>query len=103
MTSTAMSDSLAQLSRLLRLCLRLQGGERVFEGSGDGIGVQGRLQELLQSLYEREPWLSQDVIQAEWAMDRETELARLEKENEELRRLLDLRQTGSKPNQGQRE
>ncbi|ESK89219.1 hypothetical protein Moror_5167 [Moniliophthora roreri MCA 2997] len=78
-TSTAISESLARISRLLRQCLRAQGGEDTPE--------EGQVTE---SLYEREPWLSRDATQAEWAMEREIELARLEKENEELRRMLGM-------------
>ncbi|KAL0581035.1 hypothetical protein V5O48_001029 [Marasmius crinis-equi] len=91
-TSTAISDSLARVSRLLRQLLRTQGGENVFEeGSSREKGtVEEELEEVTQSVYEREPWLSRDATQAEWALEREIELARLEKENEELRRMLAL-------------
>ncbi|KAF8827709.1 hypothetical protein HHX47_DHR4000430 [Lentinula edodes] len=39
-------------------------------------------------LLEREPWQSTDATHAEWALEREIELARLERENEELRNLI---------------
>jgi hypothetical protein len=39
-------------------------------------------------LLEREPWQSLNAAQAEWALEREIELARLERENEELRALI---------------
>ncbi|KAG7088561.1 hypothetical protein E1B28_012542 [Marasmius oreades] len=89
-TSTAISDSLARISRLLRRCLRAQGGECVFEAAESGAADE-ELEEVTRSIYEREPWLSQDATQAERALEREIELARLEKENEELRRMLGLR------------
>ncbi|KAF9267541.1 hypothetical protein L218DRAFT_894979 [Marasmius fiardii PR-910] len=84
-TNTAISDSLAQISRLLRQCLRAQGGESIFE-----TGDDQELEEVAQSIYEREPWSSRDATQAERALEREIELARLGKENEELRRMLGL-------------
>ena len=91
-TSTAISDSLARISRLLRQCLRVQGGEPASEESGsrEKGSVEEELEQVTQSLYEREPWLSRDATQAEWALEREIELSRLEKENEELRRMLAL-------------
>ncbi|EEB91349.1 hypothetical protein MPER_10300, partial [Moniliophthora perniciosa FA553] len=95
--STAISESLARISRLLRQCLRAQGGEDTSEeGRQDGPNtddkgsVEDKIEQVTQSLYEREPWLSRDATLAEWAMDREIELARLEKENEELRRMLGM-------------
>ncbi|KAK1230704.1 hypothetical protein PQX77_006201 [Marasmius sp. AFHP31] len=90
--STAISDSLARISRLLRQCLRVQGGEHVLEehSSREKGSVEEELEQVTQSLYEREPWLSRDATQAEWALEREIELARLEKENEELRRMIGL-------------
>jgi hypothetical protein len=67
-TSTAVSRSLARLSHSLRQLMRSLGGEdRDGEPSGEG----------------EEP-------DAEWALNRECELARLEKENENLRRMLGL-------------
>ncbi|KAK7056684.1 hypothetical protein VNI00_002401 [Paramarasmius palmivorus] len=101
--STAISESLERISRLLRQCLRAQGGEDAPEerdsgprhrqdgtNTDDKSSVEEEIEEVTQSLYEREPWLSRDATQAEWAMEREIELARLEKENEELRRMLGM-------------
>jgi hypothetical protein len=69
------SVGLAKISELLRLALRANGGETsvpsTFTRGEDGIFQE----------------MSADVV----ALERECELVRLEKENEELRALLDLR------------
>jgi len=103
--STAISESLSKMSHLLRQCLRGQGGEelrefnggrrkkRKVEGSaeqGEAEGILDELEELEEFVHEREPWTTSDATQTEWALEREIELARLEKENEELRRMLGL-------------
>ncbi|KAF8895432.1 hypothetical protein BD779DRAFT_1499496, partial [Infundibulicybe gibba] len=76
-SSTAVSESLARISHLLRQFLRAQGGE-------DANSPTTRLNDD----EDREPWTSTSA--AEYALEREIELARLEKENEELRRMMGL-------------
>ncbi|KAK7469095.1 hypothetical protein VKT23_003586 [Stygiomarasmius scandens] len=106
--STAISESLSKMSHLLRQCLRGQGGEELREFNGgrrkkrkvEGSAEQGEaedeesileeLEELEEFVHEREPWTTSEATQSEWALEREIELARLEKENEELRRMLGL-------------
>ncbi|KAF8630847.1 hypothetical protein AX17_005206 [Amanita inopinata Kibby_2008] len=78
--STATVESLTRIARLLRQLLRIQGGENVSE-MGDGE-EEGEEEE------EWEPWKSVGQAYADDALEREIELARLEKENEELRRML---------------
>jgi hypothetical protein len=73
-TSSALSASLARLSHVLRQFLRSLGGE-------------GQEQER-SSDEDREQW--RDTVEAQHALERECELARLEKENEELRLMLDM-------------
>lgn len=73
-SSTAVSESLARISHFLRQFLRALGGEdpeqqRSDKGDGDN-------------------W--DDTSASQRALERECELARLEIENEELRRMLDL-------------
>ena len=76
-TSTAISHSLARLSYLLRQVLRSQNGEDTespVSGADDNEN--------------REPWTVSAA--SDYALERDIELARLEKENEELRRLVGL-------------
>ena len=72
-SSTAVSESLGRISNLLRQFLRTLGGEDIHGGDEDE---------------DRDPWDS--VSAAEYALEREIELARLEKENEELQRMMGL-------------
>ena len=72
-SSAALSGSLARLSHILRQFLRSLGGEGV---------------EQLADHDDREPWTMSAA--AQHALERECELARLEKENEELRLMLDM-------------
>jgi len=76
-SSTMVSESLARISHLLRQFLRSQGGE-------DAELPSSRVDEN----EDREPWTA--VSAAEYALERDIELARLEKENEELRRMMGL-------------
>jgi len=76
-TSTAISLSLARLSYLLRQVLRSQNGE-------DTESPVTRTDDDEN----REPWIVSAV--SDYALERDIELARLEKENEELRRLMGL-------------
>ncbi|TFY58910.1 hypothetical protein EVG20_g7979 [Dentipellis fragilis] len=73
--STAFSSSLSRLSNHLRLTMRSLNGEDVTE-----------LPPSAAEDYEADEWDA--VAAADWALERECELARLEKENEVLRRLL---------------
>ncbi|KAF8908949.1 hypothetical protein CPB84DRAFT_1864427 [Gymnopilus junonius] len=75
--STAISNSLVRLSHLLRHVLRTQNGE-----ASEASPTQSESEE------EREPWAT--VAAPDHALERDIELARLEKENEELRRLVGL-------------
>lgn len=79
-TSTALSESFARLSHLLRLILRSQAGEDVEPPTEP--------RNLDDDEEDREPWATIDP--SDYSMEREIELARLEKENEELRRMIGL-------------
>ncbi|KAH9480510.1 hypothetical protein JR316_0007110 [Psilocybe cubensis] len=76
-SSTAISNSLVRLSHLLRQVLRSQNGE-------DADSPVTRTDDV----EDREPWTA--AAASEYALERDIELARLEKENEELRRLMGL-------------
>ncbi|PPQ89646.1 hypothetical protein CVT25_013833 [Psilocybe cyanescens] len=76
-SSTAISNSLVRLSYLLRQVLRSQNGE-------DAESPVTRTDDV----EDREPWTA--AAASEYALERDVELARLEKENEELRRLMGL-------------
>lgn len=73
--STAVSNSLVRLSYFLRQVLRSQNGE-------DTELPMTRTDDE----EDREPWTA--AAASDYALDRDIELARLEKENEELRRLM---------------
>jgi hypothetical protein len=113
--SAAVSQGVARLSRLLRTALRAQMGEdrayvpaalrgrgEVAGGIGMGQGVEGPMHvgeghgETGQAGGDfdegevDEEWVEAAV--SEWALERECELARVEKENEELRRLIGMRE-----------
>ncbi|TFK40628.1 hypothetical protein BDQ12DRAFT_679779 [Crucibulum laeve] len=75
--TTAISSSLARLSHVLRQLLRSEGGE-------DAEAPTTRVDDD----EDREPWTA--AAAADYALEREIELARLEKENEELRRMMGL-------------
>jgi hypothetical protein len=68
-TNMELSFSLSRLGQNLRKTMRALNGEELPEGSGD----EGDLAA---------------VAAADWALERESELARLERENLELRRML---------------
>ncbi|KAH7873163.1 uncharacterized protein C8R40DRAFT_1050515 [Lentinula edodes] len=85
--STRISESISRLSELLRNCLREVGGERTRLSTYDDHENDSETEED-PDLLEREPWQSTDATHAEWALEREIELARLERENEELRNLI---------------
>ncbi|KAF8158307.1 hypothetical protein B0H34DRAFT_708248 [Crassisporium funariophilum] len=75
--STAISNSLVRLSHLLRQVLRSQNGE-------DTESPVTRTDDE----EDREPWTA--AAASDHALERDIELARLEKENDELRRLMGL-------------
>lgn len=74
---SAISVAIVRLSYLLRRLLRAQGGEDVDPPPSPA-----------DEAAEREPWTAAQA--AHHALEREIELARLEKENEELRRMLGM-------------
>jgi len=76
-TSTAVSESLARISHFLRQFLRTLGGEDVSPQQQTGDDERGG-----------DAWT--DAAAAHLALERECELARLERENEELRRMVDV-------------
>jgi hypothetical protein len=89
-------ESLGRISHVLRQLLRAQGGEPP-EPSPPTSPEVDPLQpphvedrEPWTTLAAREPWTAPAVTGADHAMEREIELARLEKENEELRRMLGI-------------
>lgn len=77
------------MSTALRCALRSLSGEPVIESlvTKEGGSVQTNAD---LEAFEREPWSNPDNAEAEHALEREIELARLERENEELRRLAGL-------------
>lgn len=77
MATTAQSESLARLSRLVRQFMRIIGGE---DTDCPPSGENGK------RIEDFEPYTVPSS--AELALERECELARLELENEELRRML---------------
>nr|GAT50584.1 predicted protein [Mycena chlorophos] len=95
-TSTTVYGSLNRIAHVLRQLIRSQGGEppesdppavpTEIAGLSRALSVEER--EPWTTLAAREPWTSVDATGADHALEREIELARLEKENEELRRLL---------------
>ncbi|KAJ6584871.1 hypothetical protein B0H19DRAFT_399204 [Mycena capillaripes] len=95
-SSTTVYESLGRISHVLRQLLRAQGGEPP-EPSPTASPEVDPLQPLhvedrepWTTLAAREPWTAPAVTGADHALEREIELARLEKENEELRRMLGI-------------
>lgn len=76
--TTGQSESLARLSRSFRQFVRAVGGEEPDRTSAEDAN----------KAEDFEPWVPTDG--ADWALERESELARLERENEELKRMLGL-------------
>lgn len=72
-----MSEAIARISHLLRQFLRSHNGEDAEEPSTR-----------IDDAEDRERWTAPNA--SEYALERECELARLEKENEELRRMMGL-------------
>ncbi|KAF7299122.1 hypothetical protein MIND_00860600 [Mycena indigotica] len=94
-SSTVVYTSLMRISHVLRQLLRAHGGEplepdpptlETEAGQSRQLSVEER--EPWTTLAAREPWTSLDATGADYAMEREIELSRLEKENEELRQML---------------
>ncbi|KAJ6619523.1 hypothetical protein B0H10DRAFT_2026029 [Mycena sp. CBHHK59/15] len=97
-SSTIVYESLGRISRVLRQLLRAQGGEPSEPESpvseADPLATSKlpplEYREPWTTLAAREPWTAPAVTGADHALEREIELARLEKENEELRRMLGI-------------
>lgn len=83
--STALSSSLARISYALRQLLRMQNGE-----DPEPLPSTTFDPDEVHDIEEREPWLSPSRTRSDYALERDCELARLEMENEELRRMLGL-------------
>lgn len=81
LTNTILSESLQRLAFYLRGLLKSMVGENS-DTDHDGAS-------LLEALDERTGYLGAEGSQ-DWALERECEISRLEKENEELRRLLGI-------------
>lgn len=101
-SSTNMAQSLQRLSHYLRALIRSMAGENPdssdptlninLDPDYDGAGVVNlsELEELIETLDEKAGGYSSQEGRQEWALEREYEIARLEKENESLRRLLGI-------------
>jgi len=91
-TNTILSESLQRLAYYLRGLLKSMAGENCEnldpDYDGSGINIE-ELHTLLETLDERSGYQGVEGSQ-DWAMERECEILRLEKENEELRRLLGI-------------
>ncbi|KAI0726235.1 hypothetical protein C8Q72DRAFT_784086 [Fomitopsis betulina] len=88
--NSSRSESLARLGRLLRAVMRKLNGED-FAGCETAMAVEEVTSEPLQDEFQDDgdpDTLQRRVAAAEWSLERESELARLERENEELRMLL---------------
>ncbi|CAK5284245.1 unnamed protein product [Mycena citricolor] len=95
-TSTALYGSLRRLAHVLRQLIREQNGEPADHASISSSQVDTTPPDTVEdrepwtTLAAREPWSAPDVTGADYALEREIELGRLEKENEQLRVLLGL-------------
>ncbi|KAF7365335.1 hypothetical protein MVEN_00405500 [Mycena venus] len=96
-SSTMVYESLGRISHVLRQLLRAQGGELPEPSPSSPIAevepsapLHVEEREPWTTLAAREPWTAPAVTGADHALEREIELARLEKENEELRRMLGI-------------
>ncbi|KAJ8520838.1 hypothetical protein ONZ45_g2386 [Pleurotus djamor] len=83
--NTAISESLSRLSNLLRQILKLQTGE-LYDAPLSAPPSSTDTPFIPEE--EREPWMLAAL--AEKTLERDIELARLERENEELRRMLGI-------------
>ncbi|KAF8079101.1 hypothetical protein FPV67DRAFT_1467513 [Lyophyllum atratum] len=102
-SSTEMSQAIQRLSHHLRGLLRSMAGENfdpsdpIYDGSTNpddeprGFVELGELEHLLEALDQKGTFgYFGTEGRADWALEREYEIARLERENEELRRLLGI-------------
>ncbi|EJD03541.1 uncharacterized protein FOMMEDRAFT_82134 [Fomitiporia mediterranea MF3/22] len=80
--STQTNASLQRLAQSLRLLLRSLAGEDTESAESSKEGDERPLEELAE--------LIEDDERQDWAVEREAEIARLEKENDELRRMLGI-------------
>ena len=106
--ATSLTHSLVRLSGVLRGLVRLESGEehlpQIMGGltvgksstsSNEGSSPTGADAKVdadsdAEVLEDREPWMGLEASESDYALERDIELARLEKENEELRRLAGL-------------
>ena len=104
--ATSLTHSLVRLSGVLRGLVRLESGEehlpQIMGGltvahsstsPGEGAsstGLDAEVDSDAEVLEDREPWMGLEASESDYALERDIELARLEKENEELRRLAGL-------------
>ncbi|EAU92312.2 hypothetical protein CC1G_00531 [Coprinopsis cinerea okayama7 len=100
-SSTSIMQSLQRLAHHLRALLRTMAGEdpeeadfHMMDPDYDGSGIDLKeLESLIDALDERgAPGYAGIEGRQDWALEREAEIARLEQENEELRRLLEIDQ-----------
>ena len=94
-SDTSLSLLIAKCSRLLRMVLRLTGGE---EPTPPSPPASPPLSSISDASNIFETRCSPDLVSStpqDWSLDREAELSRLEKENEELRMLLQASETAS--------
>ncbi|KAF8956083.1 hypothetical protein BDZ97DRAFT_1672209 [Flammula alnicola] len=99
-SNTNMSQSIQRLCHYLRGLLKTMAGENYdpyqnVDSDYDGLGFDGvdleELTNLLETLDERGAGGYPDTTGREdWALERECEISRLERENEELRRMLGI-------------
>lgn len=92
-TASNMSQSLRRLAQHLRGLIRTMAGENPendlknidpdYDGSGFGVADVEELKTLVEAL-------DQTGVGEDWALERESEIARLEKENDELRKMLGI-------------
>ena len=95
-STTNLSVSLSRISHLLRLALRANGGEIV-----DDDAAADPSSPLYHQAEDEDAggYYQEGLSREDWALERECEIVRLEKENEELRRLLGLVQDDPHLNQ----
>jgi len=88
--STALSESLARLSCVLRHVLRIHGGEEPESDTNECADSSDSPPPVTPTNFDENCEPGASATGAGYALEREIELARLEKENEELRRMLGL-------------
>jgi len=100
--SSSSAESLARLSRLIRMTLRSLAGEdpEADESERSGRNEEGgETDDVLDEERREGGYAGSSPPLEDWALEREIEITRLEKENEELRRLLTIgsEDLGSEP------